>query len=69
VETIKNKKIRGAIKKQKDMIKNLNEKLARMRETREKCEELSMTMEFLDGGDIKPLKGCLRRYYSEHENE
>ena len=69
VETIKNKKIRGAIKKQKDMIKQLNEKLKHMRATREKCEELAMTMEFLEGGDIRPLKVSLKKYHDDHNNE
>ena len=53
-----------------------------MRSTRENCEELAMTMEFLEGGAIKALKGHLRKYYDltanmikdrkyydEHENE
>jgi lantibiotic modifying enzyme len=51
------------------MMKNLNEKLKVMRATREKCEELAMTMSFLEGGDIKPLKLALKRYYEDHENE
>ena len=41
VNNIRNKKIRGATKKQKDMLKALNEKLKLMRTTRDKCEELS----------------------------
>jgi len=40
-----------------------------MRETREKCEELAMTMEFLDGGAIKNLKIYLKKYYEDHEND
>lgn len=47
IDNIRNKKIRGTSKKQKDMLKSLNEKLKVMRSTREKCEELAMTMEFL----------------------
>ena len=82
VDNIRNKKIRGAIKKQKDMLRSLNDKLKLMRATRENCEELAMTMEFLEGGAIKVLKGHLRKYYDltanmikdrkyydEHENE
>lgn len=69
MECIRNKKIRGAIKKQKDMIKILNEKLRKMRGTRERCEELAMTMEFLEGGAIRPLKAHLRKYYDDNENE
>ena len=82
VDNIRNKKIRGAIKKQKDMLRSLNDKLKLMRSTRENCEELAMTMEFLEGGAIKTLKGHLRKYYDltanmikdrkyydEHENE
>ena len=38
------------------MLKTLNDKLKLMRATREKCEELAMTMEFLEGGAIKNLK-------------
>ena len=55
VDNIRNKKIRGATKKQKDMLKTLNDKLKLMRATREKCEELAMTMEFLEGKAIKNL--------------
>ena len=40
-----------------------------MRATREKCEELAMTMEFLEGGAIRTLKSHLRKYYDDHENE
>lgn len=69
VDNIRNKKIRGTTKKQKDMLKTLNDKLKLMRETREKCEELAMTMEFLDGGAIKNLKIYLKKYYEDHEND
>lgn len=51
------------------MLKALNDKLKLMRATREKCEELAMTMEFLEGGAIKKLKGHLKQYYDDHENE
>ena len=37
------------------MVKTLNDKLKVMRATREKCEELAMTMEFLEGKAIKLL--------------
>jgi hypothetical protein len=69
VDNIRNKKIRGTTKKQKDMLKTLNDKLKLMRETREKCEELAMTMEFLEGGAIKNLKIHLKKYYEDHEND
>ena len=69
VDNIRNKKVRGAIKKQKDMLKQLNDKLKLMRGTRIKCEELAMTMSFLEGGAIKTLKGHLRKYYEDHDNE
>jgi len=51
------------------MLKALNDKLRLMRSTREKCEELAMTMEFLDGGAIKKLKSFLKNYYDDHEND
>ena len=51
------------------MLKALNDKLKLMRATREKCEELAMTMEFLEGGAIKNLKSCLKKYYDDHEDE
>jgi hypothetical protein len=38
------------------MLKALNDKLKLMRSTRENCEELAMTMEFLEGGAINGLK-------------
>jgi hypothetical protein len=69
VDNIRNKKIRGATKKQKDMLKALNDKLKLMRSTRENCEELAMTMEFLEGGAIKNLKIALKKYYDDHEDE
>ena len=69
MDNIRNKKIRGTTKKQKDMLKALNDKLKLMRETREKCEELAMTMEFLEGGAIKNLKIHLKKYYDDHEND
>lgn len=68
-DNIRNKKIRGTSKKQKDMVKALNDKLKLMRATREKCEELAMTMEFLEGGAIKQLKQHLRKYNEDHEND
>jgi hypothetical protein len=51
------------------MLKTLNDKLKLMRATREKCEELAMTMEFLEGGAIKNLKISLRKYHDDHEND
>jgi hypothetical protein len=51
------------------MLKTLNDKLKLMRATREKCEELAMTMEFLEGGAIKSLKISLRKYHDDHEND
>lgn len=51
------------------MLKTLNDKLKLMRATRENCEELAMTMEFLEGGAIKNLKLSLRRYHEDHEND
>jgi hypothetical protein len=69
VDNIRNKKIRGATKKQKDMLKALNDKLKLMRATRENCEELAMTMEFLEGGAIKGLKIALKKYFDDHEDD
>ena len=69
VDNIRNKKIRGTSKKQKDMLKTLNEKLKLMRATREKCEELAMTMEFLEGGAIRTLKNHLRKYSDDYDSE
>tara|TARA_B110000285_G_C15054274_1_gene578677 strand:- start:483 stop:707 length:225 start_codon:yes stop_codon:yes gene_type:complete len=51
------------------MVKALNDKLKLMRATREKCEELAMTMEFLEGGAIKALKQYLKKYNDDHEND
>jgi len=51
------------------MLKNLNEKLKVMRSTREKCEELAMTMEFLQGGAIKSLRVYLKKYNDDPEND
>lgn len=51
------------------MLKTLNDKLKLMRNTREKCEELSMTMGFLGGGAIKNLKVSLRKCYEDNEDE
>jgi hypothetical protein len=51
------------------MLKALNDKLKLMRGTRIKCEELAMTMSFLEGGAIKALKAALRKYYEDHDND
>jgi len=51
------------------MLKNLNDKLKLMRSTRERCEELSMTMEFLAGGAIKNLRVSLRKYFEDNDDE
>jgi hypothetical protein len=51
------------------MLKALNDKLKLMRGTREYCEELAMTMEFLEGGAIKGLKAALKKYYDDHEDD
>lgn len=69
IDNIRNKKIRGTTKKQKDMLKALNDKLKLMRATKERCEELAMTMEFLEGGQIKQLKMHLKKYKDDHDNE
>ena len=69
VDNVRNKKIRGAVKKQRDMLKSLNEKLKLMRETRMQCEELGMTMGFLEGGAIHNLKQHLKKYNDDHEND
>lgn len=69
IDNIRNKKIRGTTKKQKDMLKALNDKLKLMRSTKERCEELAMTMEFLEGGAIKTLKTHLKKYNEDHDND
>ena len=51
------------------MLKALNDRLKLMRATREKCEELAMTMEFLGAGAIKTLRNHLKKYYDDHEND
>ena len=51
------------------MLKQLNDRLRLMRATRDRCEELSQTMEFLDAGAIRPLKSHLRRYNDDSEKE
>ena len=51
------------------MLKTLNDKLRNMRETRIKCEELAMTMSFLEGGEIKTLKSYLRKYNDDNDND
>lgn len=69
VDNIRNKKVRGAVKKQKDMLKQLNDKLKLMRNTRIKCEELAMTIGFLEGGDIRSLKVLLKKYYEDPDQD
>lgn len=69
VDNIRNKKVRGAVKKQKDMLKQLNDKLKLMRNTRIKCEELAMTIGFLEGGDIRQLKVLLKKYYEDPDQD
>ena len=69
VDNIRNKKVRGAVKKQKDMLKALNDKLKLMRAIRMQCEELAMTIGFLEGGDIRNLKLHLRKYNEDVDNE
>mmetsp|Transcript_27346 Transcript_27346/g.41585 ORF Transcript_27346/g.41585 Transcript_27346/m.41585 type:complete len:135 (+) Transcript_27346:639-1043(+) len=51
------------------MLKHLNDKLKLMISTRDKCEELAMTMGFLDGGEIRPLKQALKKYSEDFEND
>lgn len=51
------------------MLKTLNDKLKLMRATRVQCEELAMTMEFLEGGAIKQLKTHLKKYYEDDDND
>jgi hypothetical protein len=51
------------------MLKTLNDKLKLMRTTRVSCEELAMTMEFLEGGAIKQLKSNLKKYYEDDDND
>ena len=51
------------------MLKTLNDKLKLMRATRVQCEELYMTMEFLEGGAIKQLKVNLKKYYEDDDND
>jgi len=50
------------------MIKTLTEKVKLITATRDKCEELAMTMEFLKAGTIKPLKVALKKYSEDYEN-
>lgn len=69
IDNIRNKKIRGTTKKQKDMLKALNDKLKLLRSTKERCEELATTMEFLEGGAIKALKSHLKKYKDDNDNE
>jgi hypothetical protein len=69
VNNISSKKIRGANKKQKEMLKALNDKLKLMIATRVNIEELAMTMAFLEGGAIKMLKSLLKKYDADHEND
>jgi hypothetical protein len=51
------------------MLKTLNDKLKLMRSTRERCEELAITMGFLGGGAIKNLRVSLRKYFDDNEDE
>lgn len=69
IDNIRNKKIRGTTKKQKDMLKALNDKLKLQRSTKERCEELATTMEFLEGGAIKTLKSHLKKYKADFDND
>ena len=69
MDNIRNKKIRGTSKKQKELLKGLSDKIKLMRSTREKCEELAMTMEFLQGGQINQLKNFLKKYHENPDEE
>ena len=51
------------------MLKALNDKLKLMRSTRLQCEELAMTMEFLEGGAIKQLRTNLKKYHEDDAND
>ena len=51
------------------MLKTLNDKLKLMRSTRLQCEELAMTMEFLEGGAIKQLRTNLKKYHEDDAND
>lgn len=51
------------------MLKTLNDRLKLMRSTRLQCEELAMTMEFLEGGAIKQLRANLKKYHENDEDD
>ena len=51
------------------MLKALNDKLKLQRATKERCEELATTMEFLEGGAIKTLKSHLKKYKADFDND
>ena len=56
LEKIRNKKTKGGAKKNKDKINSLQNKMAHIKQIKERAEELQISMDYLEPGKIRQLK-------------
>jgi hypothetical protein len=69
LESAKSKKPKGTQKKLKEKVGSLNYKLTLAKKVKDKLDELSLQMDFADGGAIKTLRTLLRNYVDNPDEE
>lgn len=59
LENAKSKKIKGTAKKQKEKVGMINYKLTQSKKIKEKIEEITNNLEFVEKGSMENLKNSL----------
>jgi hypothetical protein len=69
LDKIRNKKTKGGAKKNKDKINSLVTKLAHLKQIKDRAEELQISMDYLEPGKIRQLKGNVKHLISNSDEE
>lgn len=69
LDNLRNKKMKGTSKKQKEKQGMVNYKLTQVKKQKEKIEEVSSSLELIDGSLIKNLKHLLTQYMGNPDEE
>lgn len=70
LEGSKNKKVKGATsKKQKEKVGAINNKLTSTKRVKERIDDITNQIEFIEGGTIGKLRDLLKSYYEKPDDE
>lgn len=68
-EKLRNKKTKGGVKKNRDKMSSLQNKIAQLKQVKERAEELQLSMDYLEGGKLMQLRSLAKQLNQNSDDE